>query len=55
MPCIVSIPRRRRSSILAGAGRALLEPAIAACHCDTPSWEGTDRPEVLALHVAGPS
>ncbi len=33
-------------------GRYWIEAAIAACHCEAPSWEATDWPQVLALYGA---
>ena len=33
-------------------GRFWIEAAIAACHCEAPSWEQTDWTQVLALYGA---
>jgi RNA polymerase sigma-70 factor (ECF subfamily) len=33
-------------------GRFWIEAAIAACHCEAPSFEDTDWPQVLALYGA---
>jgi RNA polymerase sigma-70 factor (ECF subfamily) len=33
-------------------GRFWIEAAIAACHCEAPSWEETDWAQVLALYGA---
>ncbi len=33
-------------------GRFWIEAAIAACHCEAPSWEVTDWPQILALYGA---
>jgi predicted RNA polymerase sigma factor len=39
-----------RAAALGRPGRFQLQAAIAAVHCEAPSWEETDWPQVLALY-----
>ena len=37
---------------LGAPGRFWIQGAIAACHCEAPTWESTDWPQILALYGA---
>ena len=41
----------RRAAQLGRPGRYQVQAAIAAVHCEAPSWEATDWPQLLALYT----
>jgi RNA polymerase sigma-70 factor (ECF subfamily) len=45
-----SVALIERAAVLRRPGRYQIEAMIAALHCEAPSWEATDWPQVLALY-----